>query len=84
MFFAPIDTRLPVELLVIRMAAYVETEAEMQALRLAWRQCLQHGPTVRRTRRPKTTIDSGVTFTKESAGIPLQRLAGLERCLEVV
>ena len=48
MFFPAINAQMPTELLVLRMASAVETEAERQNLIAAWRQCLQNGPTKRR------------------------------------
>jgi hypothetical protein len=83
MYFAPIDTRLPIELLCIRMAAYVETPAEKHNLLLAWRQALMNGPSTPRRPLPKTTSAGGGTFTKDSAGVSPRRIEQLQRCLEV-
>ena len=47
MYFAPNNTRLPIELYCIRACAVVETATERANLIAAWRQCLINGPSIR-------------------------------------
>ena len=44
MKFPAIDARMPIELLVIRLAGSVETPEERANLLAAWKKCLEHGP----------------------------------------
>ena len=83
MYFHPNSAALPLELFCIRAAAGVETAAERADLLAAWSLCLRHGPSS--SRRPiKKTHRTVVSFTKETAGVPMRRLEQLERCLEVL
>ena len=83
MYFAPIDSRLPIELLVIRLAGAVETQQEKANLLAAWKQCLSNGPSAPRRKIAKVAPAPAKAFTKDSAAIPARRIEQLERCLEV-
>ena len=84
MYFVDYDSRLPIELLCIRLAGVVQTEAERSNLISAWRLCLQHGPSAPRRPIKKALPTRAGAFTKETAGVPMRRLEQLERCLEVM
>ena len=82
MYFVDYRADLPIELAVIRLAGAVQTEAERRNLASAWRLCLQHGPSSPRRRTAKQLPSPpSAPFTAEQAGVPVRRVAELERLL---
>ena len=80
-FDPDLDYNAPLELLILRLVPLAQTPEHREDLRLAWRQCLQHGPTVRRSAAPPAPA---VPFNAETASVPPRRVEQLERCLEPV
>lgn len=83
MYFVDFRADLPIELAVIRLAGAVQTEAERRNLVSAWRLCLLHGPSTLRSRPAARQLPPPppAPFTAEQAGVPVQRVAELEKLL---
>ena len=81
MYFAPNNTRLPIELYCIRACAVVETATERANLIAAWRQCLINGPSI--PSKPIKKQRKLQPVTKECMGIPVNTIESLELALSL-
>ena len=81
MYFAPNNTRLPIELYCIRACAVVETAAERANLLAAWRQCLINGPSI--PSRPIKKQRKLQPVSKECMGVPVNTVESLELALSL-